>query len=432
MTFALVDGNNFYVSCERVFQPKLRKLPIIVLSNNDGCAVARSEEAKALGIKMGEPLFKIKDIVQKHNVQVFSSNYELYGDMSHRVVETLSMFSPDIEVYSIDESFLGLDHIPLEQREEYCRKMKSTVGKWTGIPVGISVGPTKTLSKLANRIAKKWKEFDGVFILPESLEEQDEWLDKIAVEDIWGIGYRTAPKFKQQGIKTAKDVKYAPQDWIKKQFTVVGLRMVQELNGISCLKLEDHHPPQKTIVCSRSFGDYVTTFADLSEAIAKHAESAAVKLRKQHSVCAAITVFIRTNYFSPKYPQYSNSSTVQFNLPTQFTPSLVETAIHGLERIFKDGFHYKKCGIMLHDLCNADAVQQTFFTPEHVVRDASLMQAMDSINQKYGRRTVHSAASGGNNSGKSTWSMRRDKKSPSWTTRWSDIPYLNTDLPIII
>ena len=426
--FALVDGNNFYVSCERVFQPKLRGVPVIVLSNNDGCAVARSDEAKALGIKMGDPLFKIKDLVEVHNVQVYSSNYELYGDMSHRVVETLSMFTPDLEVYSIDESFLNVDHIPHIQREEYCRMIRKTVFQWTGIPVGIGVGPTHTLSKLANRIAKKVKEFQGVFVLPENPDEHDMWLQQIPVEDVWGVGYRSAPKMKAAGIYTAKDLKYANQEWIKQEFTIVGLRMVKELQGQPCISIDDL-PQQKTIVCSRSFGEYVTRIEDISEAIARHAETAAVKLRSQGSVCGAMSVFLRTNYFSKKYPQYSNSTTVEFPIPTQFSPFLVKGAIEGIQRIFKDGFHYKKCGIMLHDLCSENTVQQALFEQEDIERNAVLMNVMDSINKRYGKRTLRSAATGGANVSNKNWTMRREKKSPAYTTRWSDIPYLKSEVP---
>ncbi len=428
MVYALVDGNNFYVSCERVFQPALRGVPVIVLSNNDGCAVARSNEAKALGIKMGDPLFKIMDIVEANDVQVFSSNYELYGDMSHRVVETLSMFTPNLEVYSIDESFLDLDHIPYSNRTEYCQEIRDTVLQWTGIPVGIGVGPTRTLSKIANRIAKKRKECEGVFVFSEDPIEQDAWLEQIPVEDIWGVGYRTAPRYKGAGIMNAKDLKYAPQEWIKKEFTIVGLRMVHELNGISCISIDDL-PQQKTIVCSRSFGEYVTELHELTEAIARHAESASVKLRAQGTVCGAISISIRTNHFSPKYPQYANSTTVKCEIPTQYSPDLVHAAIEGVKRIYKEGYHYKKCGVMLHDICPKESVQQSLFIEQNIVRNSALMEAVDSINLRYGRRMIRSGASGGPAGNKRRWNMRRDRKSPAYTTRWNELPHLNTDLP---
>ncbi|MEY3313185.1 MAG: hypothetical protein RLZZ578_705 [Bacteroidota bacterium] len=428
MALALVDGNNFYVSCERVFQPALRGVPVIVLSNNDGCAVARSDEAKALGIKMGDPLFKIMDIVEANDVQVFSSNYELYGDMSHRVVETLSLFTPNLEVYSIDESFLDLNHISTSDQTEFCREMKNTVMQWTGIPVGIGVGSTRTLSKIANRIAKKRKECSGVFVLPEDLDEQDQWLEHIPVEDVWGVGYRTAPRLKGAGIMNAKDLKYAPQEWIKQEFTIVGLRMVHELNGIPCISIDDL-PQQKTIVCSRSFGEYVTDLHELTEAVARHAESASVKLRAQGTVCGAISIFIRTNYFSPKYPQYSNSTTVKCDIPTQYSPDLVHAAIDGVKRIFKEGFHYKKCGVMLHDICPQESVQQSLFSEQNIVRNSAVMEAVDSINLRYGRRTIRSGASGGPGGKQRRWNMKRNKKSPAFTTRWNELPHLNVDLP---
>ena len=428
MVYALVDGNNFYVSCERVFQPALRGVPVIVLSNNDGCAVARSDEAKALGIKMGDPLFKIMDIVEANNVHVFSSNYELYGDMSHRVIETLSLFTPELEVYSIDESFLDLTHIPHAHRATHCKEIRNTVMQWTGIPVGIGVGPTRTLSKIANRIAKKRKEFQGVFILPEHAEEQDFWLEQIPVEDVWGVGFRTAPRLKGAGIMNAKDLKYAPQEWIKKEFTIVGLRMVHELNGIPCISIDDL-PQQKTIVCSRSFGNYVTELHELTEAIARHAESAAVKLRSQGTVCGAISIFIRTNYFSPKYPQYSNSTTVSCDIPTQYSPDLIHAAMKGVQRIYKEGFHYKKCGVMLHDICPKESIQQSLFTEQNIIRNSAIMEAVDGINLRYGRRTIRSGASGGATKNMRRWTMRRERKSPAFTTRWNELPHLNTDVP---
>jgi DNA polymerase V len=423
MIFALIDCNNFYVSCERVFLPALRKKPVIVLSNNDGCVISRSDEAKALGIKMGEPFFQIKEAIDKHKISVFSSNYELYGDMSRRVAETLAVFSPEIELYSIDESFLGLDHIPVQHINEFCQDIRSTVLRWTGIPVSIGVADTKTLAKAANKIAKKWKEYKGIFIMPRQDEEQDLWLEKIPVEDIWGIGRKNAPKLQSAGILNAKQLKHSPQAWIKQHFTITGLRTVKELNGVSCIELEQQQPAQKTMVCSRSFGDYVYDMQDIKQALAKHAESAAAKLRRQKAICGAITIFIRTNYFARNKKQYSNSATIEFSVPTQFTPDIVQSATDALHHIFKPGFAYKKCGIMLHDLCPENCVQQSLFMPEHQQRNSSIMLAMDSINLRYGKGTLKTAASVHGNA-QPAWAMRREKKSPSWTTRWADIPHL--------
>lgn len=416
--YALVDCNNFYVSCERVFNPKLEGKPVVVLSNNDGCVVARSNEAKALGIQMAIPAFKCEDIIKKHNIYVFSSNYTLYGDMSQRVMETLSQFTPEIEIYSIDEAFLSLAGFDYLNLIEYCRHIKDTVKKWTGIPVSIGIGPTKTLAKIANKIAKKNPEFDGVFNITDH-PEIDRFLGRIEVEDIWGIGSRYARFLKRHNIISALQFRDVQDSWVLKHMTITGLRTVRELRGIPCIKLEQTIPAKKGIASSRSFGRPVESLSDLSEAVATYIARAAAKLRKQKSVASYVHVFINTNYFKKEEPQYSNFFSIRLHVPTAATVELIKIALQGLKKIFKNGFRYKRAGVILTDIIPENLVQMSLFQPERRTdRKERLAMTIDKIKADLGRDVVQYAAEGINK----PWRMRQAKRTKRFTTKWDEIP----------
>lgn len=419
--FALVDCNNFYVSCERVFNPKLEEKPVIVLSNNDGCVVARSDEVKALGVKMGIPVFKCKDLIKKHRIHVYSSNYALYGDMSQRVMDTLAQFTPDLEIYSIDEAFLSLSGFTSLNLTQYGKHIKNTIKKWTGIPVSIGIGPTKTLAKIANHIAKKNPQFEGVFDITEH-PQIDVLLDSIEVADVWGIGYQYSQFLNQNGIYTALQLKNAPDKWIKKHLTVVGLRTVDELRGISCIPLEQVAPPKKGIISSRSFGRPVETLPELKEAVATYVSRAAEKLRSQKSVASCVHVFLTTNRFKDE-PQYSNYATFWLPIPTAYTPDLIHYAHQNLGKMFKPGYRYKKAGIMLTGILSQQQVQLNLITPSyHPSREKILMKTIDQINARWGSDTVKYAVAGIQR----LWKMRQSKKSPRFTTHWKEIPVVRT------
>jgi DNA polymerase V len=416
--FALVDCNNFYVSCERVFDPKLLNRPVVVLSNNDGCVISRSQEAKALGLTLGVPAFQCEAILKKHNGVMLSSNYTLYGDLSRRVMETLSAFTPEIEIYSIDESFLSLEGIP-GQPEQYGEKIKRTVYQWTGIPVSVGIARTKTLAKAANRIAKK-ESASGIFVLANA-DETEKKLSSFKVEDIWGIGRRYASFLKSRGIDTALKLAQCDDQWVQKNLTIVGLRLVQELRGIPCLSLDPAAPPKKAICSSRSFSFLVESFDDLREALADYASNAAHKLRKQKSAASAITAFVSTNPFKDE-PQYSNSATVIFSVPTNFTPQIIGASEKILAAIYRKGFRYKKAGVILSGIISDNSRQTDLFAPagslEHHDRITS---ALDAVNKRYGKKSLVFASEGIAQS----WQMRREKLSPSYTTRWDELKVVN-------
>lgn len=421
--FALVDVNNFYVSCERVFAPQLEKVPMVVLSNNDGCAVARSAEVKALGVKMGTPWFQMKELARKHGIEAYSSNYTLYGDMSNRVVEVLQQFTPNLEVYSIDESFLRIDSVikHYQSPTHLGAIVKERVKDWTGLPVCVGIGPTKTLAKLANHLAKKNQHFSGICdISAMPKQELHQWMSEIAVDDIWGVGHQIAKRLEVMGIKTILDLMQISPQAIRLQFGVVMERLCYEIRGVSCLKLEEVAPPKQQIIASRSFGKLVTTFNDLSESIATHAGRAAEKLREQHSVAGAITIFIQTNPFLRYEAQYGQSIVVPLPDPTDNSLEVTQAAMRGLRKIFKAGFRYKKAGVILNLLADKPVVQQSLF--EDVVakgKSAELMKAIDSINSRYGKTLIQSAATGT----KKSWEMRSNNKSPNYTTNWSQLPF---------
>ncbi|MHB8595423.1 MAG: Y-family DNA polymerase [Ktedonobacteraceae bacterium] len=419
--FALVDCNNFYVSCERAFNAKLQNRPVVVLSNNDGCIVARSNEAKKLGIKMAQPLFQCQDIIKKHNVQIFASNYSLYADMSARVMKVLSQFSPALEMYSIDEAFLELTDIPIDDLTEFGKTMKDRVMQRTGIPVSVGIAPSKCLTKIATEIVKKNPSFGGVLdISAYDNIEVDALLEKVAVEDVWGIGRKYTLFLNNYSIKTAKDLKYADPKWIRRHLTVMGERIVLELRGTSCMPLEIGFQPKKGIMCSKTFGREITALNELTEAVATYSARAAEKLRQQESLTSSLTVFIRTNHFKSSVPQYSNSFTVDIAYPTAFTPELIKYAIKGLNAIYRDGYTYKKAGVYLAKITPGEAVQPDLFgefSPDIHNRQGRLMAIVDAINRIYGRDTIFFAAQGVTRS----WAMRQLRLSQHFTTKWDEL-----------
>ncbi len=411
-TFALVDCNNFYASCERVFNPALRGRPIVVLSNNDGCIVARSSEAKALHIPMAVPYFEHEKFIKKHNTAVFSSNYQLYGDMSRRVMDSLRLFVPDMEVYSIDEAFLRLDHMPQPDLEAYCGMIRSKVRQWTGIPVSIGIGPTKVLAKVANRLAKRRS---GVFDIRDAWV-REEVLKHLAVEKVWGIASGWADRLARMGVHTAAELRDAHPPIVRKQLSVVGERILRELRGQSCLDLEDIQP-RKNIMSSKSFGKLVTEKRALEEALSNYAARACEKLRSQKSRAQAVYVFVRTNEFRPADQQYHNGVTCVMPVPTSDTPIVIAAAKHGLNKIYKPGYRYKKTGLMLLDLIPESVEQKHLFVePQHTRRDR-LMRLVDGINGDHGPDTLFFGAQGVSRE----WKMSCGLRSPRYTTQWDEL-----------
>ena len=420
---ALVDCNNFYASCERVFNPKLEGKPIVVLSNNDGCVVARSNEVKALGIPMGEPWFKIEKESNRHGIIAFSSNYALYSDMSARVMGILGRFSPHQEIYSIDECFLGLEGFEKWNLETYAQNIRYQVKRDTGIPVSIGIAATKTLAKLANHVAKKCPGFEGVCdfgtFTPSDLESL---LASIDVSEVWGIGRRITRRLETMGITTVQDLKTADQHWIRQQFSVTVERTVAELNGIACIDLEEEAPNKQQIISSRSFGKPVETLQELSEALCSYTTRAAEKLRSQESVAGTIGVFLMTNPFKPDERQYHPSLLVPLAAPTDDTRLLAQAALRGLKRIYKRGYRYKKAGVMLMSLMQKSEKPQTLFDdPQAEAKSAKLMHVLDLVNRKMGQDTLKIAGAGI----EKPWGMRRFLKSPNYTTCWAEIPTAN-------
>ena len=418
--FALVDCNNFYASCEKLFAPTLAGRPVVVLSNNDGCVVARSAEAKAIGIAMGVPWFKIAATAESQGVVALSSNYALYADMSNRVVEVLSAFTPDLEVYSIDESFLDLSGFRHLDLVTYAQEIRQRIARGVGLPVCVGIGPTKTLAKLANHFAKKQAAFEGVCDL-ESLDKptQARLFSETPVDEVWGVGRRIATRLSEMGIETVEALRRSDPVWIREQFSVVLSRTVRELNGASCLSLEAVTPPKQQIMASRSFGSLVFDVEDLREALAHHVSRAAEKLRFQGDEAGALTVMIRTNAFKPAEPQYQRTVTLPLATPTSDTLHLIAVAHRILDDIFRPGFAYHKAGIMLSELRPTTAQQANLFgLPPQDARRQAAMLAMDEINRKWGRGTVRASAAGH----RAGWQMRRDRLSPAYTTSWSDLP----------
>jgi len=428
---ALVDCNNFYVSCERVFAPRLAGRPVVVLSNNDGCVIARSNEAKALGIAMGEPAFKRQGFFTRHKVQIFSSNYALYGDMSARVMRTLGHFTPNMEIYSIDEAFLDLSGFEREGIAARARRICDTVRQWTGIPVSIGAAPTKTLAKLANRVAKKQPEHGGVFCIdhapgrpgsPVRSASLDALLDGVDVADVWGVGRRYAAMLARHGIRTARQLRDAPDDWVRRRMTIQGLHTVYELRGIPCIPLEKAPPPRQSVLTSRSFGHGVDTPEQMHEAVAAYAARCAEKLRRENAVASQIMVFVMTNPHRPG-PQYVNSVSMALPAATNHTAVIVRAAQTALERIYRPGYVYKKAGVMLSGIESAATRQLSLFDPDAptAAKGAALMRTLDTINARWGRNTLVCAAAGLGRA----WSMRQLRKSACFTTSWQELPLVH-------
>ncbi len=413
--YALIDCNNFYASCERVFRPNLRHQPIVVLSNNDGCVIARSNEAKALGVPMGAPAFQFKALFEEHKIQVFSSNYALYGDMSHRVMNLLATFSPDIEIYSIDEAFLqfkGFDFINLQT---YGESIKKQVDKGTGIPISIGIAPTKALSKVANRIAKKFPEKTGGVYIIDTEEKRIKALKWLAVEDVWGIGKKHSKRLKLQNINTGYDFVNLPDEWVKKQMSVVGLRLKYELEGKPALGLETISP-KKSIATTRSFDKMYSDFEPIKERISTFSVSCAEKLRKQKSCCNAMMVFLHTNGHRKDLPQYSKNIILKTPYPTNSSIDLIKLATAGLTKIYKNGYQYKKAGIIVMDLTPENAKQFTLFSDENH-KHLAIMKTIDYLNKEIGQNKVKFASQ---DLGR-TWKMNQEKLSPRYTTKLNEI-----------
>ncbi|MBT3602038.1 MAG: Y-family DNA polymerase [Candidatus Latescibacteria bacterium] len=408
---ALIDCNNFYVECERTFDPSLKNKPVVVLSNNDGCIVARSNEVKALGIPMGIPVFQARDDLLYNQVQLFSSNYALYSDMSHRVMSALRQFTPKTENYSIDESFVTFPNCPTNT--DYGHTILNTIQQSIGIPVSIGIGNTKSLAKIANKVAKK--EQMGVLDLNHH-PKRDQMLDGVPVQDVWGIGKRYAEKLRSIGIETAYQLSRADDTWIRKHLTITGLRIVWELRGIPCMPLEYTPPAKKAIGRSRSFGRTVKDPKQLKQALAMHVVSASQALRKQDSVAGCMTVSIETNPFVEPY--HGKTITVKFETPTASTPNMIRATHEAFARIFKENEHYTRAGIMLTDLCSKNAIQTSLFETPNTEHDASVLDVVDALMAKYGRKKIKWASEGL----KQTWAMRRSHLSPRYTTHWQEIP----------
>lgn len=409
--YGLLDCNNFYASCERVFNPSLNGKPVVVLSNNDGCVIARSNEAKALGIKMGIPAYQIKDLVSNHGVAVFSSNYTLYGDMSGRVMSMLAELSPEIEIYSIDEAFLNLHGI--RDLDIIGRKMVDRVTRGTGIPVSLGVAPTKTLAKIANKFAKKYPAYNQLCII-DSEEKRIKALQLTEIGDVWGIGRRQAAKLQKEGIKTAYDFTRISGSWVRKNMTVVGERTWKELQGISCIDMETAPPAKKQICTSRSFGKMLTDIETISEAIASHASTCAKKLRHQHSYASSLMVFIHTNNFREDLPQYWRNIVLHFPVPTNDTQEIVRYALSGLKSIFLNGYQYKKAGVIITEI--TEGAQLGLFDRVDRDKQERLMQAIDKINGEHGNNIKLAVQGTGRG-----WKLKQEQLSGHYTTNLNQI-----------
>ncbi len=411
---ALIDCNSFYVSCERLFNPKIRNKPVVVLSSNDGCIISRSTEAKTLGIKMGEPYFKAKDIMVKNNVYVFSSNYSLYGDLSRRVMRTLKRFNSEIEIYSIDEAFLDLSNFPDNKIEHIGKEIKDIVLQWTGIPTSIGIAKTKTLSKVANHIAKKTK--SGVVSLI-GVKDIDPILEKVEINDIWGVGKQLTKFFIKNGISNAKQLKNVSNTWIKKNSNVLSSRTAMELRGISCIDLETTSSKRKSCVVSRSFAKKVEKLQELQESITSYCLNAAEKIRSESLIAKSITVFIRTNPFQNQFAYYSNSKTIDIPIATDNSIEIVKTALTGLKDIFKNGYRYQKAGIMLSGLSDLQGSNNLFSS----IKDdkiKNLMKTIDNTNYRFGRSTLSLASAGINKK----WNIKRQHYSKIDTSDFHCLP----------
>ena len=412
---ALVDCNNFYASCEKLFDPLLKDRPVVVLSNNDGCAVARSAEAKSLGVPMGAPWFKLKDIAKKHGIVAKSSNYALYADMSDRVVTVLRGYTPNLEVYSIDESFLDLSGFNCDLTN-YGQQIRQRVAQWVGLPVCVGIAPTKTLAKLANHIAKKRPSFNGVCNLPSlPSEEVDQIFSEIEVGEVWGVGRKITARLQAMGINTVAELRASDAQTIRTKFSVVMERTVRELQGTPCIELEEAPPDKQQIISSRSFGRPITCLEEINEALASYISRACEKLRDQGGVTGSLSIWLETNPFKPETPQYSRSLTIPLPATSDDTRQLIRVGLWAMKNIYRDGYQYKKCGCMLGEIIPKANTQTSLFESAHTTDKATAV--MDQINAKFGRGAVRSAAEGVERA----WSMKRGQMSPEYTTDWSDL-----------
>lgn len=415
--FALADCNNFFASCERVFRPDLQGKPVIVLSSNDGCAIARSEEAKALGIKMGDPYFKIKDLIEKHGVNVFSGNMALYGDMSQRVRWVLEEYAPAVEVYSIDEAFLDLRGIRDVDFDQYAKEISAQCRKMTAIPVSVGIAPTKTLAKIASKLCKKYPKLRGGCYMHRS-QDIEKVLKKFPIEDVWGIGRRSATKLHARFVRTAYDFTLLPESTVQKMMGITGVRTWKELQGIPCIEFEDGFEAKQSICVSRSFSSEINDLKELQEQIANFASKVAEKLRKQHSVTSEIAVFAYTNRFKENLPQTHSSALVSFNTPTSEQRTLIISAAQATRELFRTGYGYKKAGVIASGIMDqSDMTPSLFEDFQAAEREHRITSALDTINSIYGNGTVKLAVQGSGHI-----KTASEKQSPHYTTLWSDIP----------
>jgi len=413
---AIVDADEFYVSCERVFDARLRGRPVVVLSNNDGCVISRSREAKALGIGMGVPLFKVRDIVEENNVAVFSSNYALYGDLSLRLADAFHEFTPDVEVYSIDEAFLGLEERPGQTFREQGLEIKAKVYKWTGIPCSMGISQTKTLAKVAQRYTKKHPEAQGVLDLTGPAD-QTAVLEETPVGDVWGVGPAYEKMLRTEGIDTARKLRDADRRWVRRRMTVVGARIAEELRGVRCLPLEECPQAKRSVTCSRSFGEPTGSLEDLRDAVALYTGRAAERLRRARRAASVVTVFVLTDRYAAG-PQYGNSVTYELASPTDTTGELVRWAQRGLTQIYRRGYLYKKAGVMLNGLLPAGSLTMRTHGDEQFERARRAMQAVDSLNRRHGRGTVRCGLP---RSPDGRWPTKSLMRSPRYTTRLDEV-----------
>lgn len=415
---ALVDCNNFYVSCERLFRPDLLKVPLVVLSNNDGCVVSRSNEAKALGVKMGQPWFECQALAEQHGIVALSSNYALYADISNRVMGIVAAFSPRHEVYSIDECFVDLTGIPQVRDVGYA--IRERVGRWTGIPVCVGIGPTKTLAKLANHVAKKHPRSKGVFNYNALTEDQKtRLLQRISVGDLWGVGRKLTQRLALHGVRTVQDLRAAHVPTLRAEFGVVMEKTQRELQETPCIELQEMQPDRQQIISSRSFGCMVTELPVLKDALSTFVANACAKLRAQNSHAAVIQVFLQTNRFRQDQPQHMPSLAVPLTYPTHDSLEVNRWAAYLCERMYKPGYQYKKAGVVLSEICPASHHQGDLLEPGPPLNER-LMQALDALNQRYGRGTVKVSTQGAYQG----WQMLQERKSPNYTTCWEEVPVI--------
>ncbi|EJN7994060.1 Y-family DNA polymerase [Escherichia coli] len=417
--FALVDVNSFYASCETAFRPDLKGRPVVVLSNNDGCVIARNAEAKRAGVKMGDPYFKQRDLFRRYGVVCFSSNYELYADMSSRVMSTLEAMSPRCEIYSIDEAFCDLTGVRnCRVLQEFGQELKDAVYQNTGLAVGVGIAQTKTLAKLANHAAKKWQRQTGGGGDLSNLDRQRKLMAALPVDEVWGVGRRISKKLEAMGIKTVLDLADTDMHFIRKHFNVVLERTVRELRGEPCLELEEFAPVKQAIVCSRSFGERITDYDVMRQAICSYASRATEKLRGEHQYCRFISTFVKTSPFALNEPYYGNSASVKLLTPTQDSRDIIAAATRSLDAIWKDGHRYQKGGVMLGDFFSQGIAQLNLFD-DNALRAGSekLMEVLDHLNAKGGRGTLYFAGQGI----QQQWAMKREMLSPRYTTRYEDL-----------